>query len=307
MRSTTFNCSCKLKRCWNVQAMGPTGLLHWTKGHHQTCRKRRTSGISWSNIYMEVHRRIYIYVYIYIHMYNTKCSEVMIVHVAECCNSWIQDVKLRVVRSKHSISGTCGRWLRYDGILRWCQLTQMDKWSKRCLIDVYGLIPDWESRIQLYAPFAYFHEMVAWIFHLLNSAFASWTRSRPFFWPGGLFGPPKTTPEIGMHLYIYTYIYIYTRSWRDGFRNWHDTPINPHFHGFSTLLSSLNLNFQLVFGEGWKLGRSLMILGPMIMGIYGNQLLIHQVFKSCSASHKHHSHSLRDVSARLWLWVGHHQ
>ena len=138
-------------------------------------------------------------------MYNTKCSEVMIVHVAECCNSWIQDVKLRVVRSKHSISGTCGRWLRYDGILRWCQLTQMDKLSKRCLIDVYGLIPDWESRIQLYTPFAYFHEMVAWIFHLLNSAFASWTRSRPFFWPGGLFGPPKTTPEIGMHLYIYIY------------------------------------------------------------------------------------------------------
>ena len=45
----------------------------------------------------------YTYMYIYIHMYNTKCSEVMIVHVAECCNSWIQDVKLRVVRSKHSI------------------------------------------------------------------------------------------------------------------------------------------------------------------------------------------------------------
>lgn len=44
------------------------------------------------------------------------------------------------------------------------------------------------------------------------------------------------------------------------------------------------------FWGGWKLGRSLMIWGPMIMGIYGNQLLIHQVFKSCSASHKHHYH-----------------
>ena len=171
----------------------------------------------------------------------------------------------------------------------------MDKLSKRCLIDVYGLLPDWESRIQLYAPFAYFHEMVAWIFHLLNSAFASWTRSRPFFWPW-TFWSPKNNPgnwdafiyiyiQIYIYKYTYIYIHIYIRSWRDGFRNWHDTSINPH-GGFSTLVSSLNINFQLVLGRV-ETG-PLMILGPMIMGIYGNQLLIHHVFKSCSASHKHH-------------------
>lgn len=128
----------------------------------------------------------------------------------------------------------------------WWDLTMMSAYQMDIIemmyFDVYCLIPDWESRIQLYA---LFYTFTKWLLEFSMC----WTR-------------PSSDAEADHFLLVDflvpkrtrnwdAFIYIYISEVGGWFQNryWHDTPINPHFHGFSTLLSSLNINFQLVLGR----------------------------------------------------------
>ena len=169
---------------------------HWTnKGHHQTCRKRwkrRTTGISWSNIYMEVYRRIYICTKPSAQKWWLFMLLIVVIHEFRMSNLESFEVSIQfraLVEDDWDMMGS------YDDV---------SLPDERCRNDVFWCI--WSNTwLRIKDP-----AICTFCTRLLEFSMCS------FFLVDFLV--PQNTGKLGcIYIYIYIlyiYIYIYIRSWR---------------------------------------------------------------------------------------------